>query len=234
VPSEGAPRQPTRVVVEGDAIEWLLARESLGGASVVTSLPDASETAQQQPEWERWFEDAAALVVSRLGSGAVAMFYQTDRRAGGAWIDKAGPCLRAGRRAGASLVFHKIVCRAPPGTPRAGLAGYAHLICLSRDVAEDPRRPTPDVLARAGATTWTRGMGLDVCLFACRWISEHTRTRTILDPFCGHGTVLAVANALGLDAIGVDRGAKRARRARSLTVEIGPDGPVLRPPRRPT
>jgi cobalt-zinc-cadmium efflux system outer membrane protein len=33
-----------------------------------------------------------------------------------------------------------------------------------------------------------------------------------VDPFCGHGTVLAVSNAMGLDSIGVELGGKRARR----------------------
>ena len=225
-------RAPTRVVVEGDAIAWLAARESLGGASVVTSLPDASETSMARDDWGRWYEDTVALLLAKVAPGAVAMFYQTDVRADGLWVDKAAPCLRASALTGVALAFHKVVCRAPPGTPRAGLAGFAHLLCFSRDVREDPKRPTPDVLPHAGRTTWTRGMGLDACLFACRWIAEHTPTRTIVDPFCGHGSVLAVANALGLDAVGVELGAKRARRARTLQVVLGPDGPAFSGGRR--
>ena len=40
----------------------------------------------------------------------------------------------------------------------------------------------------------------------------------IFDPFCGVGTVLAVANRLGLDAVGVEKNRKRAEDARALTV----------------
>jgi hypothetical protein len=213
--------------VEGDALDWLGARESLGGASVVTSLPDATELSLERAEWNRWFEHAAMLVLAKVAPGAVAIFYQTDLRDGGVWVAKAAPCLRAAVRVEVPLVFHKVVCRAPPGTPRSGLAGFSHLLGFSREVREDPRRPTTDVLPSAGASTWTRGMGLDACLFACRFVAEHTRTRTVVDPFCGHGTVLAVANALGLDAVGVEKGAKRARRARSLRVVLGPEGPVF-------
>ena len=220
-------RVPTRTVALGDALEWLAARESLGSASIVTSLPDATELSLERGPWERWFEDAAALVLARTAPAAAAMFYQTDLRDRGAWVDKAAPCLRAAARAGVPLVFHKVVCRAPVGTPRSGLAGYSHLLCFSREAREDPRRATPDVLPAAGASTWTRGMGLEACVFACRWIAEHTKTRTIVDPFCGHGTVLAVANALGLDAVGVEKGAKRARRARTLRVVLGPAGPAF-------
>jgi len=35
----------------------------------------------------------------------------------------------------------------------------------------------------------------------------------ILDPFCGEGSVLAAANALGIDALGVDSSRKRCRHA---------------------
>jgi tRNA G10 N-methylase Trm11 len=40
-----------------------------------------------------------------------------------------------------------------------------------------------------------------------------------VDPFCGLGTVLAVANAMGLDGVGVEIVQKRARRARGLELE---------------
>jgi DNA modification methylase len=45
-----------------------------------------------------------------------------------------------------------------------------------------------------------------------------TSTRVVVDPFCGSGTLLAVANALGLDAIGVDRSARACSAARRLVV----------------
>jgi tRNA G10 N-methylase Trm11 len=40
----------------------------------------------------------------------------------------------------------------------------------------------------------------------------------IFDPFCGVGTVLAVANALGLEALGVEKSKKRCEQARVLAV----------------
>jgi len=44
-------------------------------------------------------------------------------------------------------------------------------------------------------------------------------SNTIVDPFCGEGMVLAVANAFGFDAIGVERNRKRAEKARRLKLE---------------
>jgi hypothetical protein len=49
-------------------------------------------------------------------------------------------------------------------------------------------------------------------------ILGETSSRTVVDPFCGFGTVLAVANAMGLDAIGVDASARMCRRARQLVL----------------
>eukprot|EP00959_Pyramimonas_sp_CCMP1952_P274612 5740663-Pyramimonas_sp.AAC.1 len=40
-----------------------------------------------------------------------------------------------------------------------------------------------------------------------------------MDPFCGHGTTLAVANKMGMDAIGVERSIKRCRTSSVLNVE---------------
>jgi DNA modification methylase len=51
-------------------------------------------------------------------------------------------------------------------------------------------------------------------------VLQHTPTRTVVDPFCGHGSVLAVANALGLSAVGVELSPKRAKRARNLTIDL--------------
>ena len=41
-------------------------------------------------------------------------------------------------------------------------------------------------------------------------------SQLVFDPFCGHGTVLAVANEMGLDAVGVEISRKRCRAALRL------------------
>lgn len=212
--------EPTRVVHHADALVWLAAQRELDGASVVTSLPDASELPSlPHAAWEAWFVAAAELVASRVPAEGLAIFYQTDVKAQGRWIDKAQLVARGAERAGASLVFHKIVLRAEAGTVTRGRPAYSHLVAWSRGARLALGDATPDVLPSAGAVTWTRGMGVDACRAACDAVLRYTPTRTVVDPFCGHGTVLAVANALGLAAIGVELGARRARRARTLRIE---------------
>ena len=121
-------------------------------------------------------------------------------------------------REGAALLWHKIVCRAPAGKVTFGRPAYGHLLCCAPRVRTEPAQSTADVLPEAGAMTWARAIGTRACELACRFIAEHTATRTVVDPFCGVGTVLAVANAQGLDAVGVELNRKRAERARHLTL----------------
>jgi tRNA G10 N-methylase Trm11 len=67
---------------------------------------------------------------------------------------------------------------------------------------------------------WSRAMGVEACRVALRFVREETATRLVVDPFCGRGTVLAVANAMGFDALGIDLGAKRCKAARALTLDL--------------
>jgi len=211
-------RVPTRTVHHADALQWLAAGPVLGGCSVVTSLPDVTELPGVGfAGWQQWFKRAAALVLSRTPDDGVAIFYQTDVKRSGGWVDKAYLLERAAEDAQVALLFHQIVCRQPPGTIAQGSAGYSHLLGFSRGLKAIPGRVT-DVLPEAGEMTWVRAMGLIACRAACRFVLRETRTRTVVDPFCGVGTVLAVANQLGLDAIGVELNKKRAAKARGLVV----------------
>ncbi|MBJ6760640.1 SAM-dependent methyltransferase [Myxococcaceae bacterium JPH2] len=211
-----------------DALKWLEASPVLEGCSVVASLPDVSEfPALSVAEWKEWFVRAAGLVLSRVPPNGVAVFYQSDVKKDGAWVDKGYLVSRAAEAAGFETLWHKVVCRRTPGTVTFGRPAFSHLLCFSRDVRVDLAKSSPDVLPDAGEVTWTRGMGVRACQLACRFILEQTTTRTVVDPFCGHGTALAVANAMGLDAVGVELSRKRVRKAKALRATWTPEGLVL-------
>jgi hypothetical protein len=223
----GAPERPEgqRTVECADALVWLQGRPVLEGCSAITSLPDVSEFPELSlAEWKQWFIRAAVLVLSKVPAQGVAIFYQTDVKKDGAWVDKGYLISKAAEEAGCETLWHKVVCRRAPGAVTFGRPAYSHMLCFSRGIRVDLGKATPDVLPDAGEVTWTRGMGLQACLAACRFILEHTATRTVVDPFCGHGTVLAVANALGLDAVGVELSRKRAKKARALRVNLDHTG----------
>jgi hypothetical protein len=213
---------PGRTVHHGDALPWLRAAGTLAAASIVTSLPDASELpALGFDGWRRWFDEAAVLTMQCVPDEGVAIFFQSDVNRAGVWVDKGAMVSRAAERAGMIMLFHKIVCRKPAGTLTYGRASYSHLLGFARVLRPTLRRATPDVLPDGGVQPGVKAMGVLACVDACRFVITATTTRTIVDPFCGWGTVLAVANALGLDAIGVDLSARMCRRARRLSVTVG-------------
>jgi hypothetical protein len=214
---------PTRIVHNADAIAWLQAQGKLVGASVITSLPDVSELPRLGLDgWRRWFEDAAALVMACTVDQGVAIFFQSDIKHAGLWIDKGALVSRAAERTDMSLLFHKIVCRRPPGTSSFGRATYAHMLGFARGPARGQKLARVDVLPDGGFQPGPRSMGVHACVDACRFVQAETATRTVVDPFCGWGTVLAVANALGLDAVGVDIAPRMCGRARKLRIELEP------------
>ncbi len=172
--------------------------------------------------WRTWFVDAVELACSRLSDEAVAIFFQTDVKREGIWIDKGFLVQLGAERAGSTLLWHKIVCRAPAGVTTPGRPGFAHLLCFSRGLHLQPSQSFPDVLPRLGDMPWPRAMGVEVCGVVCRFLRAHTACRTVVDPFCGIGTMLAVAEAHGFDAIGVELSKQRAERARTLKLEPSP------------
>jgi hypothetical protein len=212
------PVPPLREVVWADAIPWMRNRQPRPGDSVVTSLPDVSEVGLSLEAWRLWFEQAVRLVVRMTPDDGVALFFQSDIKRDGVWIDKGMLVSRSAEDAGARILFHKIVCRCPPGTRTHGRPGFTHLIAVSRVLRCPDILPIPDVIADPGPQTWVRAMGVKAAAHAVRFARDVGQARCIVDPFCGVGTVLAVANALGVAAVGVEKARKRAEQARTLTL----------------
>ncbi|HVU01412.1 MAG TPA: hypothetical protein VHE30_06655 [Polyangiaceae bacterium] len=206
-----------RTVHHGDGVAHLRAASLGEDVAIVTSLPDSSELPRLDfLGWREWFSDVARLACAVVHETAPVLFFQTDVKRDGVWVDKAYLVQAGADRAGSALLFHKIVCRAPAGTTTFGRPAYAHLLGFSRALRLAPSQSSADVLPTLGKMPWPRAMGVDACRATCRFLLEHTRCRTVLDPFCGIGTLLAVANAHGLDAIGVELSRKRAEKARAL------------------
>ncbi|MHB2019583.1 MAG: SAM-dependent methyltransferase [Candidatus Xenobia bacterium] len=208
-----------RTIYCEDGLAWLQARGTLSGCSIVTSLPDVSEmSGLSLADWLAWSDAAARRVLESCPADGVTIFNQTDIKHDGVWVDKAYICQKAAEALGHSLLWHKIVCRVPPGMVTFSRPAYTHLLCFSRTLRGELSYGTADVLPDRGPVTWSRGMGLHACRLVCRYVRDHTSTRTIVDPFCGEGLLLAIANQFGLDAIGIDRSPKRCRKARAAAL----------------
>lgn len=207
---------PAREVICGDGVAYLATRFPADHA-IFTSLPDHSEVpALGVAGWRTWFVETVAAACRSLADEAVAVFYQTDVKHDGRWIDKGHLVLCGADAAGSHALFHKIVCRVPPGMTTFGRPAYAHLIAVSRERRLSPGASTPDVLPGLGTMSWSRAMGSAAAEVAVAFIAS-TGARAVVDPFCGQGTALAAANAAGLDAIGVELSRRRAAKAKSLS-----------------
>jgi hypothetical protein len=212
-----------------EALAWLAQAGQLpADHALVTSLPDSSEVKLSALAWQDWFVSAARAVIAATHPQSIAVFYQSDVKRDGRWIDKSFLVQLAARDEGASLRFHKIVCRAPAGTVTPGRPSYAHLLGFSRALTlpVEPSAHFADVLPSMGKMTWARAMGLSACEATCAFLRAATSARVVVDPFCGVGTMLAVANAYGFDAVGVELSASRAARARELQVNLSAREPA--------
>lgn len=208
---------PELAVVTADAIPWLEEHEGKL-AAIVTSLPDAAELAalkngaQDMGEWAWWFGDAAELCLRALAPGGTAVFYQTDRRSDGVQHSKFALLHDAAREAEVPLRWHKIVLRHAPDVVDLRRPGYAHLVCFGKNYGG----VTPDVIPHS-SSLYRDGMPLH----ATRLAIEATRPGAVVhDPFCGRGTVLAMAAALGREAVGLEIDATTAELARRCVVQL--------------
>lgn len=213
-------KKTERIVECGDAIEWLESHDKLDGASLVASMPDISEfTNYTLAKWKEWFTKTAELIMSRCPDDGVVIFYQSDIKYEGVWVDKGYLVQKAAENIGMEQLWHKIVCRVPAGIATFGKPSYSHILCFSKKIRlYDVSRSTPDVIGELGDKTWVRGMGLENCLMITKFIADYTNSTRIIHPFCGEGSILAAANKNGLNALGIERSPKRAEKARILQI----------------
>jgi hypothetical protein len=168
--------------------------------------------------WKTWFTQTAELILSKTHDQGVTLFFQSDIKIEGEWIDKAYLCQKAAENLGHAQIFHKIFCRVPPDVATKGRPSYSHLLCFAKKFRMDVGRSTPDVVSKLGEKTWARGMGAEVSLSIAKFISKEVKSQTVVNPFCGEGSMLAAANVYGLKAIGIERSTKRAEKALLLSL----------------
>eukprot|EP01040_Poterioochromonas_malhamensis_P012839 gene12839-14067_t len=160
------------------------------------------------------------------------------------WIDKSHLASVAADRSNCTLMWHKLVLTSKDMNKRStGRPSYSHLVCYVKNAPLDPsplsssfgkiltieeatkHRIThrtshfaiPDIFYR-GEMLWTKGLGLDCCYAGVMFLKEVGQADCILDPFCGYGTILAMANAVGVNAKGVEISPSRCKKSQKLTI----------------
>ncbi|EFA78977.1 hypothetical protein PPL_08445 [Heterostelium album PN500] len=212
-----------------DALEYIKNNELEKTTSIITSLPDIVEmSGYTLDRYKTWFVNAITLICSKLTDNNVAIFYQTDvkRKVKGnkgvvdEYLDKGYMCSKGAEIAGCKMVWHKMMTSSPPElgkVARGTKSSFSHMICIARTPSNlIYQEQTPDIAPR-GAMTWPKAMGLNACMVAAKYIRGIGST-TILDPFCGKGSVLAIANLIGLNSIGVDLAISKVRHSCNLLI----------------
>jgi len=235
----------SRIIICEDAISWLNNYEGYLPGSVFTSLPDISEISnmfeghylEKLTSYREWFINAVALVCSKVKPTECVIFLQSDVRVIADrtanenkgmvvdWIDKSALCTEGVRRFESSSnghpmkhMWHKICLVRALAAKSMGRPAYSHLVCFSGADLEYASLDfvTPDVFER-GLMVWPKGIGLNAGLIGVNFIHNIMKSDCLIDPFCGHATVLALAEAVGIKkTIGIEISIKRCRKAKVL------------------
>jgi len=199
-----------REVICANSLPWMAEQIKCGvkWRAIITSLPDMDEVVLKQTRYKLhaltyfgWLERAARLLALLTADDGCCIFYQTDRRTAGVLLDKVYTISLEFYTEGYKKVFHKIALRQAVGTVSLYRPAFSHLFCFSKTLKAG--QATVDVLA-PGTRLYANGMTFSAVEIALDYIKRKVKTQIVLDPFCGRGTVLGIANAYGLDAVGID------------------------------
>jgi hypothetical protein len=188
-----------REVICADSHQWLLTQKDI--KAIITSLPDMEETNHSLEEWEQWVRETCSLLAASLSQDGIIIFYQTDRKHKGFNIEKKTLISQEFKLMGYDNIFNKIVLKQQPETVNLFRPGFSNMFGFSK--AAKSGKATPDVLY-AGEMVYKNAMGFKAGKLAIDFISSQGDTDTIVDPFCGQGSILKLANDNGYNAVGVD------------------------------
>jgi hypothetical protein len=221
--------QKTREVVCDDAVNWLTGSEEPFNGSIYTGIPDLYDVYgfystqevginQRSEDYKTWFNVVAEAIFRRIAPGQCALFSQTDGKVldidGNVlcWLDKSVLLSIAAAKHNCTLLWHKIALD-PGAQVSSHRPCYTHLLAFGKQFTYHTSLfQTPDVIDR-GLMTWEKATGLNACIIGVAFLHYIVKTPVVINPFCGRGTILAVANCFGVAAVGIEVMAKRARRA---------------------
>lgn len=223
-----------RVICE-DAVAWLRSSEDPLEGSIFCGIPDiadvynfipSNEIVQRAKDYEEWFLTVIRLIFQRISSGQCVILSQTDGKIidheGNLvyWVDKAHLCHRIANEFHCQLLWHKIAIdhNSMSTLVSSHRPCYTHLLCFGKDFTFPISQfLTPDVIDR-GVMTWDKATGLEACILCIAFLKYVVNAPCIFNPFCGHGTILAVSDYFGVPSVGIEIMAKRARKAQCKDV----------------
>ena len=203
-----------REIVVENALDWLRRQSTI--SNVITGICDADECGMEIEEYKAFFKEVSELIFTKLDSKGYAIFIQTDRKINRSWVDKSYLLTAIAYKAGLKLVWHKIVLKREVDRVFTHRPGYSHMLCYTK--LGNPGEATPDVIP-VSESLYKNGTPLEATIRAVEFVKRYSKAKDanmIIDPFVGRGTIPAVANSYGLDAIGIDIDPEQAKIAESM------------------
>ena len=194
-----------------DAIDWLKTQKNLD--CIVTSVPEMEEVHLSKDKYVVFLKDAAKLCMEAVKDTGYVIFLQTDRKQKG-WIDKSYIISDAACELKIPMIWHKIALRQEVGTSGLFRPTFSHMLCYSKKGKVGP--VFPDVLER-GSVTYENAFGMEAVKAVLEYVKKQG-AKTVVDPFVGSGTTVALANKMGLKGIGVDIDPKQCKKAMALVL----------------
>lgn len=204
---------PSRQVFCQDSLTWL--PKNGGNSCIITSMPEMEEVDMNIKEYEVFFRAAAQACFEAVKDDGYCIFLQTDRKYHG-WVDKGYWITDVSRELGFHTVWKKIAITKEVGKADLFRPTYSTMLCFTKKGKVG--KLFPDVID-SGEKTYTHAFGLNAVALCVAYVKDQG-IKKVVDPFCGSGTTLAVANEMGLDAIGVDIAKKYCEMARKLKITI--------------
>lgn len=204
---------PSRQVVCQDSLTWL--PKNGGNSCIITSMPEMEEVNMNIKDYEVFFRAAARACFEAVKDDGYCIFLQTDRKYHG-WVDKGYWITDVSRDVGFHTVWKKIAITKDVGKADLFRPTYSTMLCFTKKGKVG--KLFPDVID-SGDKTYTHAFGVNAVALCVEYVKDQG-IKKVVDPFCGSGTTLAVANEMGLDAIGVDIAKKYCEMARKLKITI--------------
>jgi hypothetical protein len=203
-----------RTILCRDSLPWLAGQKGKLDA-VVASIPEMDEVGLKEDDYVVFFRKAGRLCLEAVKDTGYCVFLQTDRKHNG-WIDKAYFLADEAQKLGINMIWHKIALRVDVGKSDIFRPGYSHMLCFSKKGKIKPIMP--DVIER-GAVTYENAFGIEAVKMVMEFLKANG-VKHITDPFVGSGTTVAIANALGLKATGLDIDRSQCKKAEKLMIAL--------------
>jgi DNA modification methylase len=199
-----------RKIIVADSLKWLKQQTEI--PNVVTGICDLDETNMEFKEYIVFFNKISKLIFEKLEKTAgYAIFTQTDRKINREWIDKSYLLTKCAYECGLKLVWHKIILNRKVGATDLFRPTYSHILCYTYKGTSGAA--TPDVID-VSTRSYKNATPIKAAEICIEFIKKNNKLNTdIIDPFVGQGTIVAMANKHGLNAIGIDIDPEQAKKA---------------------